>query len=146
MPSSKNYFGLSFVGLKEISEKLEKLGASVEETTELAMKQSKKYLNNGIEQAMNSSKFDFNRPNQGETRRSLDKSDHVYWDRKTALIDVGFDLDDGGLPSIFLMYGTPQIEPDRKLFSAIFGSKTKKQVRQIQESVFYEALRKAELV
>ncbi len=145
-PSAKNNFSLQFTGLSEIMERLEKLDASIEKTTELALIQSKEYVNKGIEQAMMQSKYDFKRT--GRTEQSLDKNKTVEWKNLKAAIDIGFDIDDGGLASIFLMYGvkgTPYIEPDRKLFSAIFGSKVRKEVAGIQESIFYEALRKAEL-
>jgi hypothetical protein len=51
----------------------------------------------------------------------------------------------GGLPSIFLMYGTqlygqPHIQPDRNLYNAVYGAAVRKQIREIQEKAFSQVL------
>ena len=72
MASSKKNFGLHVTGLKEITERLEKLGASAEKTASLALKQSKNYVNKGIENAMASSKYDFENRTVKEVLKPID--------------------------------------------------------------------------
>ena len=68
----------------------------------------------------------------GTVEQSLDTHPNkVEWSGTNASIQVGFNLDDGGIPSIFLMYGTkvhgqPHVQPDKKLYDAVYGSKNKK--------------------
>lgn len=84
----------------------------------------------------------------GKVEESLDNHpDQVEWYGTSASIPVGFDLKDGGLPSLFLMYGTkvhgqPHVKPDRKLYDAIYGSKVKKQIQKIQEEAFLSVVKK----
>ncbi|MDE6777235.1 MAG: hypothetical protein K2J25_04775 [Oscillospiraceae bacterium] len=56
---------------------------------------------------------------------------------------VGFHISDGGLPSIFLMYGTPSIEPDNNLKEAIYGTKTKNEIKKIQREVYEKSIERA---
>lgn len=47
-------------------------------------------------------------------------------------IDVGFDIHNGGLPSVWLMYGTPRQKPDKKLYQSIYGRGTAGKVAHLQ--------------
>ena len=155
MPSSSKKFGLSFTGFNEIINKLNELDANLDEIASEALIESKKYVTNNLEQAM------AKHNKSGNTLKSLDKSYEVKDDGLKSSINVGFDINNGGLPSIFLMYGTPahmvsnQFGPsekkisgtqkDRELFGALYSSTTTNKVRDIQLEVFQNALRKAEL-
>ena len=55
-------------------------------------------------------------------------------------IPIGFDIDNGGLPSIWLMYGTPKQAPDKALYEAIFGRKTAGEIARVQRQVIKQAL------
>lgn len=78
---------------------------------------------------------------------SLSRDSQVEWTGTEAFIKVGFNIAEGGLPSIFLMYGTkvhgqPHVTPDRKLYDALYGATAKKQIQKIQEDAFFEAIEK----
>ena len=84
----------------------------------------------------------------GDTEKSLDKNPTVEWYGYEASENVGFHISEGGLPSIFLMYGTtvfgqPHIDPDKELHDAIYGTKTKKEVHKIQREVMEKAIERA---
>lgn len=53
---------------------------------------------------------------------------------------IGFDLDNGGVPSIWLMYGTPKQAPDERLRLAIFGRQTAYAVARTQRKVIKDAM------
>ena len=78
----------------------------------------------------------------GDTEGSLRTSPEIKWGGSVAELKVGFNISKGGLPSVFLMYGTPKMRPDMKLWSAFFGSGTLKRVREAQEKVIMEELSK----
>ena len=74
------------------------------------------------------------------------------WKDDVCTIDLGFDIANGGLASIFLMYGTkphgprgvngtghPGTKPDQHLKNAIFGTAVRARIMKLQE----EALAKA---
>ena len=46
----------------------------------------------------------------------------------------------GGLPSIFLMYGTPRMKKDSKVYNAVYGKKTMDEVSMIQALIFADAI------
>ncbi|HIZ16859.1 MAG TPA: hypothetical protein H9675_04745 [Firmicutes bacterium] len=132
----KNKLSLNFDGFAEILNKLEKLGKNSNDTAETALIESKHYVHKNLEDAMAA----HNRT--GQTERSLHYQDKIEWTGSIAEMGVGFDISGGGLPSIFLMYGTPRMSPDKKLYNAIFGNKTRKEISEIQSDIFRNYLRK----
>ena len=78
----------------------------------------------------------------GEMYRSILKDARIEWKGMVAEVAVGFDLSQkGGYHSIFIMYGTPRIKKDQALFNAIKGTKTKKEIAELQEKILREHLR-----
>lgn len=129
---------LDFSGLDKMIEDMHKMGANVKEVAESALKKSRDYINKNLETAMTP----HNR--SGETMKSL-KDAPVEWSGTVAKIPVGFDIKNGGMASIFLMYGTkvfgtPRVKKDTKLYSAIYGKKTKEKIKEIMSEEFRKVL------
>lgn len=114
--------------------KLDKLGGTeaMKRGTDKALIASKEYVNPLIESAMNKLPAG-GKYSTGRTKRSIDTSDSVEWNGLTASIKVGFNLKESGLTSIFLMYGTPRMKPVSGLKSAVYGTKTQKEIAKLQE-------------
>lgn len=141
--AKKNKIGLQFDGFEELIEKLDKLSGDLKATTEEALQKSHAYVTPKITAAMDK------HHRTGETEGAIVVHSPVEWNGMTAEIQVGFDLEQGGMPSIFLMYGTPKHAPnhpgtnaDKELYNAIYSNKTKKEVGQIQQTVFANAIKK----
>ena len=149
-------FGLNFDGVSELSEKLEALGGDLKQVAEQALEFIPGDVNPKLHAAMQKHK------GHGVTERSIVEGQQVKWTGNVASIDVGFDLKKGGMPSIFLMYGTPRhapgnqyggpvrpdaqehpgIKADTELFNAIYGSKTQKDIKDKQQKIFTQAITK----
>lgn len=149
-------FGLNFDGVSELSEKLEALGGDLKQVAEQALEFIPGDVNPKLHAAMQKHK------GHGVTERSIVEGQQVKWIGNVASIDVGFDLKKGGMPSIFLMYGTPRhapgnqyggpvrpdaqehpgIKADTELFNAIYGSKTQKDIAAKQQKIFNQEIQK----
>lgn len=127
-------FKLEFDGLNEMIGTLESLNGDLKATTESALKATFGVVTPNLRKAVNGSQYNFNRT--GQTKKSLVGSPEIEWEGQVGAVPIGFDIGGGGLASIFLMYGTPTITPDRNLYNALFGSKVQKQVAEIQREVF----------
>lgn len=130
---ARNKIVLQVEGFEDYMNKLDKLGGSdaMKKGVESALKSSKEYVNPLIESAMKKLPAG-GKYSTGDTERSIDKDNTVEWEGFTGSIKVGFDFKKSGLKSIFLMYGTPKMQPVAGLKAAIYSSKTQKQIGQIQ--------------
>ncbi len=128
---------VEFDGFDAAVKRLTQLEGSAKKATEEALVKSKRHVHQNLGAAMQPHNKTM------ETVRALKSDSTVQWVGSVASIGVGFDIAHGGLPSIFLMYGTPRMDKDQKLYNAVYGTKTKKEVKKIQEEIFREAIRKA---
>lgn len=127
---------IEFDGFEEAISRLSELEGDVKKTTENALKETRKHVHENLNVAMQKHNRTF------KTVRSLDNDSNVQWVGSVASISVGFDLTNGGLPSIFLMYGTPRMSKDQNLYNAVYGKKTKDEVMKIQRDIFYDEIRR----
>ncbi len=131
---ARNKIGLQVKGFEEYMAKLDEVGGAkaMRQGVESALKASKAYVNPQIEAAMTKLPAG-GRYSTGDTERSIDKDMAVEWTGMIGAIKVGFDFKRSGMKSIFLMYGTPRMKPVSGLKSAIYGTKTQKELAVIQE-------------
>lgn len=131
-------WGIDFEDFNFYAQKIESLSnkATLRKVADEALKETHKYLTPKIEKG-------FEKHNRTErTIKSLKKDNNTEWSSDIGSISVGFNISSGGLASIFLMYGTPRIKPDKSLYNLFFGSKIKKEVFKIQEEIFDRELQK----
>lgn len=131
--------GLEFDGFEKLMQKLEEVKGDAEQATENALIATHGLVTRNLQTAIAPHR------RTGETERSLKRNAEVTWFGTTAEVEVGFDIDNGGLPSVFLMNGTkvngtPRVKPDTKLYNAIYGSKTKKEIAELQEKEFRKCI------
>ena len=79
----------------------------------------------------------------GRTAESLLRTFSVDWDGSVGSTNVGFQIDKGGLPSIFLIRGTPKMRKDQKLYDAFYGDRIRGEVLNAQREIFMKALGEA---
>ena len=139
----RSKIGLHFKGWEEMVAKLDKLAGteSVKCGVESALKYSKKYVTYQIEKSLE--KLPANgKYSTGRTKNSIDKEMKVYWNGGLAEIKIGFCFKKSGLTGIFLMYGTPRTKPVIGLKTAIYGEKTKKEIKKLQVEEINKVIKK----
>lgn len=130
----KNKIGLTFSGFEELVSKLDKLGGDLKSVTTEALEKSHGLVTPGIHKAMKK------HHRTGDTEKSIVDNTKVEWEGTVASIEVGFDISSGGLPSIFLMYGTPRMKKDTTLYNSIYGSSIRRKVQEAQSEIFSKAI------
>lgn len=124
-----NRMALQTEGFDELIRALEKAGQNTKQAAEQALIKGKQAVTPGIQQAIAPHR------QTGKTEASLDTTDRVRWVGTTAEVDIGFEFYNGGLPSIFLMYGTPRMAPDKKLYDSVYGAKAR---QKFEDAAFKE--------
>lgn len=80
----------------------------------------------------------------GKMYRAIITNDAVTWSGTVASVNGGFKLrQKGGWHSIFVMYGTPRMAKDQKIYNAIKGTKTRKEIAKVQEEIMQKHLKLA---
>ncbi len=150
---AKNKMKFGFKGFEEVFEKLDRLNADMKKITEEALEKSFEAVTPGIQAAIEP------HHDSGQTEKSLVTTPEIKWDGTRGNVKVGFNIENGGLPSVFLMYGTPRhtaanqygksgktvsgVPQDTTLYNAIYGTTTKNKVKKIQKEIFEKALKEA---
>ncbi len=132
--ANKTY--IEFDGFDEVISRLKKLDGDIKGVTEKALKETYSFITNKADKAIKPHRY------SGQTEKSLKRNSEVEWVGSLASVDVGFSISNGGLASIFLMYGTPKMKKDQNLYNAFFGKKTREEVMKMQEEIYYEEIRR----
>jgi hypothetical protein len=132
----KNRLSVDFKGFAEVAENLDRLGGDLKEVTDKALEESRKLVDSQLHSKM------LKHHRSGDTERSILDHARVTWSGWISEVEVGFDISNGGLPSIFLMYGTPRMDKDQDLYNAVYGSGTKRKINELQKKVFDDAIKK----
>lgn len=130
-------FEVKIDGFDEVIAQLNDLEQDVKKVAEKGLKDTHSHITDKLKKAIKPHK------QTGVTENSLKKDADINWSGSAAKVNVGFDISKGGLPSIFLLYGTPRTKKDPKLYAALYSKKTEKEIKEIQEDAFYDAIRKA---
>lgn len=126
---------LKFTGMKEYMKRLNDMGKDIKKVSENALKESAETITR--EEIWEEIILHYV---TGETEESLVEDQDVKWLGNTAEIGVGFSIRNGGLASIFLMYGTPTMKPDQALYNSIYGARTIRKMRKVQEEEFKKGI------
>lgn len=131
---------IDYYGTDEIIKKLEMLGANVEEELEKALIASAEKPKQEM--------YDFiakNHHRTGDTEKSFMET--IEYDESTGkvFLEIGFNLKGkkNGLPTLYLNYGTPMIQPTFFIDKAIENNID--EIKKIQEETLEKALKNAGL-
>lgn len=139
----KRRMSLEFEGFEEVISRLTKLEGDVKATTEKALKETHRIVTQKAEEAIQKENLPAKgKYSIGDTLESLKREANIEWAGTLAEVPVGFSIREGGLASIFMMYGTPRYMKNQKLYNAIWGKATHDEISKVQEDIFYEEIRK----
>ena len=131
-----NRIALQTEGFDELIRALERAGQDSKKAAEKALIEGKQAVTPDIREAM------ARHHRTGRTEASLDTKEEVRFGGTVAEVDIGFHIRQGGLPSIFLMYGTPRMQPDKRLYDAIYGTKARKKFEDAAEKALDDLMKK----
>lgn len=143
---------IEFEGFENVLSKLTKMNANVKGITEKALKKTHQIVTKKAEEAIEP------HHDTGATEKSLYREANVEWAGTVASVSTGFSIREGGLASIFLMYGTPRhavsnqygrtkgivdkTKKDSEMYNAFWSKKTQNEIMEAQEEIFYAEIRK----
>lgn len=139
---AKRKMQVDFAGVDVFLEQLKALGeGAAQKATENALKATQAYIAKQAEQAMKKHEPPIGKYGTHTTDKAIITDYPVEWVQSTASIAVGFDLENGGMPSLYLMHGTelngqPHIKEDAELYDAVYGSKMRREVHKLQKAEF----------
>lgn len=126
----KNRIGMSFKGFEEMAAKFDAMGGDLREVVTECLEKSHGLVTPKLHVDMARHR------RTGRTEGSILDDAQVEWSGTTSSINIGFSVRKGGLPSIFLMYGTPRMEKDTKLYNDVYGTRIQKEIKALQEEIF----------
>lgn len=143
-------FSLDYEGFLGFAEQLDEIGGSdaLLNATVKALDESKKYVNEAVREAMNSSEYNFDGTgySQEQARKSLEEISRVPVMVEGTVVKAytGVDLADTPEVIILAVVGAPDRAKDNRLANAVrVKGKIRKEVDKIQEQVFNDALKEA---
>ena len=138
-----------FDGFNELAEVIDKAGLDLHKAVDEALTETQKIIQTNLTNA--SSAYAHKGPKgyaTGDMYSHIIRNADIEWRGTVASVRVGFDLrSGGGFHSIFIMYGTPSrrnnrgIAKDSKIYNAIRGVRTRKQIAEKQEEIMQRYLR-----
>ncbi len=141
---AKNRMTVDFSGVDSYIQRLQKLPGAAEKAITTALKETQDFIADKAAASI----APHNKT--GTVAGTILRDGDVVWTMDTASIAVGYEIKDSegnltGLPSIFLMYGTEvggqtNIEADKSMYMAIYGSATRQEARRLQEQAFDKVL------
>ena len=134
---------VDFDGFDEVMARLKALEGDVKNVTEKALKETHRIVTAKVEESAQKANLPAHgKYATGRLEQSVDRSATIEWAGTQAKVPVGFNIKKGGLPSIFMMYGTPRYMKNQKMYDAFYGSKTLEQVHKAQQEIFYAEIAK----
>lgn len=128
--------GFDITALEKYADQLQEAGgmAAVKRAVQGGMLATKKQVNAEVTTAMQSGNLPAGgKYSTGDTMQHLNEEMTVEWEGNMARLKLGFNMEGGGITSIFLMYGTPRHAPASGLREALKEHPKKISKKKMQE-------------
>lgn len=122
-------------GFENMLQTIDRMGLSVKEATNQALKESYDLVTNQLKQELARYK-----ENTGALKDSFYESEEVHWIGGNAYIKAGLNQKQSMHATYMMITGTPYKSPDKQLYNAIYGAKTKKAIKEIQEKALMKVI------
>ena len=138
---------IMFNGFGVLAEAIDKQGGDLRKAVDDALTETQLHIQQELDTAASAyaSKNKAHPYAEGDMYRAILKNQQIVWRGNVGEIKVGFDFKaKHGWHSIFVMYGTPRslhpIKKDQKLWNAVWGARTKKDIAKIQSDTMRKYL------
>lgn len=134
-----------FDGFSDLAEELDRMGGDLHSAVDEALSETQKLVQDRLQSA--AEVYQNKGGGQkgyatGRMFKSIIDDPHVVWNGSVAEVGAGFNLmTQGGIHSIFVMYGTPRMAKNAKVYNAIKGTKTRKDIAKLQEEIMQKHLK-----
>ncbi len=133
----KNSLKLELSGVEELLRSIEKMGGDVNAAAEKALLASAVPFHQELKVAIKKHR------RSGLTESTLREPKQVKWEGNRCTLEVGFNLKSGGLPALFLEYGTPRMKARPFIRPAI--NRCKKDAKAHQQKALEEIMKELKL-
>ena len=136
-----------FDGFSDLAQAIDKAGGDLKEAVDEALTKTQDLVQENVRSASTVyTGKGLKGYATGAMVRAIVESSAPEWDGFVAEVKVGFTTNGGStkagfMHSIFVMYGTPKMTKDQKLYNAIKGTRTRKQIAELQQEVMNEHLK-----
>jgi len=135
-----------FDGFAELAEQIDRAEGDLHAAVDEALTETQTIVQRELKQA--AAPYAPGRPGRkgyatGKMYESIIDSEPVEWAGTVATVHTGFSAAKnkaGFMHSIFVMYGTPKMAKDQKVYNAIKGARVKKKIAEKQEEVLRKYL------
>lgn len=128
----KTSMTLSTKGFEALLERIQKAGGDINSAAERALTESAEPFYADLKAGIKK------HHQTGLTEKSLYDPTKPVWFGDKVMLKVGFDLSHGGLPALFIEYGTPKQKPDPFIKLAI--ERNQRLSKKIQKKILTEVL------
>lgn len=134
---------IDFKGFDEVMKRLRSLEGDARSVTEEALRKTHEIVTEKAANAVAAPNLPAGgKFSRGKTAASLQRESNITWHGTEASVDVGFNIKNGGLPTIFMLYGTPRYMKNQSLYDAFYGTQTEGEIINEQKRIFYKAIDK----
>ena len=133
---------ITFKGFDQLAEDLDAIGGDLHDAVDEALTESVKIIQSNLQTAAAPySAKGLRGYATGKMYGSIIENPQVEWKGLIAEVGAGFELySRGGWHSIFVMYGTPRMAKNPKVYNAIKGTKVKNEIAKKQEEIMKKHL------
>ena len=141
---------INFKGFDSVLKTINEMGLNAHGAMEKALLDCHELVTKQIREAVRRGVVVNTKNGTWQTMINLDKTNElkdslysvpvVNWTGETASIMVGFDQDKSMHATYLMITGNPYMTPSKELYNAIYGTKTKKAIRDIQEKALMQVI------
>ena len=141
---------MNFKGFDSLIKTINDMGANAHSAIDRALLDCHEYVTKQVREALRKGVVVSADNRIWQTMINVDSTDElkesfydvglVTWTGETAKINVGFDQEKSMHATYLMITGNPYMTPSKELYSAIYGAKTKKKIKEIQEQALMQVI------
>ena len=138
---------ITFDGFADLADAIDRAGGDLKKAVDEALTDTQRVVQDNLQSAAEVYQHGGRKGYAtGKMYNSIIKNPTVDWKGNVAEVGTGFSTNGessvaGFMHSIFVMYGTPRMKKDTKVYNAIKGARTRSEIAKIQEEVMQKHLK-----